>query len=58
MNYRKLSIKILLVSIAFTSRNVASQEKNAKKPINAFRAMLRGVTDTSFFMFRLAKNYA
>lgn len=38
------------------STNASAESFNAK--IKAFRASLRGVTDTSFFMFRLAKIYA
>lgn len=38
------------------STNASAESFNAK--IKAFRATLRGVTDTSFFMFRLAKIYA
>lgn len=38
------------------STNASAESYNAK--IKAFRATLRGVTDTSFFMFRLAKIYA
>lgn len=38
------------------STNASAESFNAK--IKAFRAALRGVTETSFFMFRLAKIYA
>lgn len=38
------------------STNASAESFNAK--IKAFRATLRGVTETSFFMFRLAKIYA
>ena len=38
------------------STNASAESFNAK--IKAFRAIQRGVTDTSFFMFRLAKIYA
>ena len=38
------------------STNASAESFNAK--IKGFRAALRGVTDTSFFMFRLAKIYA
>lgn len=38
------------------STNASAESFNAK--IKGFRATLRGVTDTSFFMFRLAKIYA
>lgn len=38
------------------STNASAESFNAK--IKSFRATLRGVTDTSFFMFRLAKIYA
>jgi transposase len=38
------------------STNASAESFNAK--IKAFRAVLRGVTETSFFMFRLAKIYA
>jgi transposase len=42
----------------FTNRgtNASAESFNAK--INAFRATSRGVRDTSFFLFRLAKIYA
>jgi transposase len=42
----------------FTNRstNAATESFNAK--IKAFRAAIRGVTDTNFFLFRLAKIYA
>ena len=36
--------------------NAASESFNAK--IKAFRMQLRGVTDITFFLFRLAKIYA
>ena len=38
------------------STNASAESFNAK--LKAFRATLRGVTDTSFFMFRIAKIYA
>ena len=38
------------------STNASAESFNAK--IKSFRATLRGVTDTAFFMFRLAKIYA
>ena len=38
------------------STNASAESFNAK--IKAFRAIQRGLTDTSFFMFRLAKIYA
>lgn len=38
------------------STNASAESFNAK--IKSFRATLRGVTDTSFFLFRLAKIYA
>jgi len=38
------------------STNASAESFNAK--IKAFRASLRGVRDTTFFLFRLAKIYA
>ena len=42
----------------FKVRSLASQRLRTREKIKAFRANLRGVSNTNFFLFRLEKLFA
>ena len=55
-SYDIRGVKVGLNFYINRSSNAAAESFNSK--VKSFRAMLRGITDEKFFLFRLAKIYA